>query len=123
MKVNFSRKKKKLIKNNINSLRKKTNCRPSSLHSRMATSDDRKYVWGSQTTILESFKFEDKMRTSMRLNLKVLLVFPKKTPRKASFYFFTPKKLVRLFKLKDVKPSPDSKTIQLLTFDNLFPPL
>ena len=89
----------------------------------MATSDDRKYVWGSQTTILESFKFEDRMRTSMRLNLKVLLVFPKKTPRKASFYFFTPKKLVRLFKLKDVKPSPDSKTIQLLTFDNLFPPL
>ena len=31
----------------------------------------------------------------------------KKTPRKASFYFFSPQKLVRLFPLKEVKPFPD----------------
>ena len=44
----------------------------------------------------------------------------KKTPRKASFNFFSPEKLGRLFTLKEVKPSPDSK---IFTFDNLFPPL
>ena len=39
--------------------------------------------------------------TSARFNLNVLRVFKKKTPRKASFYFFfSPKKLVRLFALK-----------------------
>ena len=47
----------------------------------------------------------------------------KKTPRKASFYLFSPKKFVRLFILKEVKPSPDGKMIKVLTFDNLFPPL
>ena len=84
--------KKKLIKNNINNLRKKTNCRPSSLHSRIATSDDRKYVWGSQSTILESFKFEDRTRTSMRLNLKVLLVFSKKDTQESFILLFYTKK-------------------------------
>ena len=39
------------------------------------------------------------------------------------FLFFSPKKLVWLIKHKDVKPSPDSKMIELLTFENLFPPL
>ena len=36
-----------------------------------------------------------------------------------------PTKLVRLFILKEVKPSPehDGKMIKLLTFHNLFPPL
>ena len=33
------------------------------------------------------------------------------------------KKLVRLFILKEVKPSRDRKIIKLFTFDNLFPPL
>ena len=47
----------------------------------------------------------------------------KKTPRRDSFHFFSPKKLVRLFILKEVKPSHDGKMIKLLTFDNLFPPL
>ena len=61
---------------------------------------------------------------SRRFNLKFLCVFKKKmTPRKASFYFFSPKKLVRLFILKEVKPSPDSKMIKPLTFDNFFSPL
>ena len=45
------------------------------------------------------------------------------TPEKASFYFFSPKKLVQLNILKEVKPSPYSKMIKLLTFDNLFLPL
>ena len=37
------------------------------------------------------------------------------TPRKASFYVFSPIKLVQLFTLKEIKPSPDSKMIKLLT--------
>ena len=46
-------------------------------------------------------------------------------PGKLHFTFFSPKKLVRLFILKEVKPSPDSKMIKRLTFEqyNLFPPL
>ena len=50
-------------------------------------------------------------------------MFSKKLPRKASFYFFSPKKLVRLFILKEVKPSADSKTMKRLTFYKLLPPL
>ena len=62
--------------------------------------------------------------TRTRFNLNFLRVFAKKTPWKTSFYsFFSPEKLVRLFILKEVKPSPDNKLIRLLTFDNLFPPL
>ena len=57
------------------------------------------------------------------MKLKVFARVLKKTPRKASFYFFSPKRLVRLFVLEEVKPSPDSKVIKLLTFDNLCPPL
>ena len=54
--------------------------------------------------------------TSTRFNFKFLRVFlNKKTPRKASFYVFSPKKLVQLFTLKEIKPSPDSKMIKLLT--------
>ena len=58
------------------------------------------------------------MRTRTRFNLNFLLVFSqkKKTSRKALFYLFSPNKLVRLFILKDVKPSPDSKMIKLLAF-------
>ena len=58
------------------------------------------------------------MRTRTRFNLNFMLVFSKKkkTSRKASFYLFSPNKLVRLFILKDVKPSPDSKMIKLLAF-------
>ena len=41
---------------------------------------------------------------------------------KLHFAFFT-RKVVRLFILKGVKPSPDRKVITFLTFDNLFPPL
>ena len=46
----------------------------------------------------------------------------KDTPDSFILRFFT-KKLARLFILKEVKPSPDSRMIKLLTFDNLFPPL
>ena len=45
-------------------------------------------------------------------------MFKKKTPRKASFYLFSPKNVVRLFILKEVKHSPDGKMIQGLTFDD-----
>ena len=39
------------------------------------------------------------------------------------FCLLSPKKLVRLFILREVKPSPDSIRIKRLTVDNLFPPL
>ena len=50
-------------------------------------------------------------------------ILKKTREKKDPFYFFSLKKLVRLFILKEVKPSPDGKMIKLLTFDNLFPPL
>ena len=66
-------------------------------------------------------------RTSTRFNLKFLRVLKKKKkkrhPEKLRFTFFWLKKLIRLFILKEVKLSPDSKMRKLLTFDNLFPPL
>ena len=68
--------------------------------------------------LIEGFKVEDEYEYENCARSQKI-----KTPRKASLYLFSPKKLVRLFLLKDVKPSPDSKMIKLLTFDNLFPPL
>ena len=60
----------------------------------------------------------------MRYNLKFLRVFLKKRhPGKLHFTLFSPKKLARLFILKEVKPSPESKMLKLLTFDKLLPPL
>ena len=44
------------------------------------------------------------------------------TPRKRCRYFSL-EKLALLCSLKDIKPSPDRKMIEILTFDNLFPPL
>ena len=62
--------------------------------------------------------------TSARFELKILGVFSKNIHSgKFHFLFFTPKKLIRLFILKEVKPSSHRKMIKLLTFDNLFPPL
>ena len=61
------------------------------------------------------------MSTNTRFNLKSLRVFLKKAPRKASFYYFSQKKLARLFILNEGKPSPNSRMIKLLTIDNLFP--
>ena len=75
------------------------------------------------TVSLESFRFEDKNEYRYDITLKVFarVVKKKETPRKASFSFFlVTKKLVRLFILKGVKPSPDSKMIKFLTIDNLF---
>ena len=46
----------------------------------------------------------------------------KRAPLKTPAWEAT-KKLVRLFILKEVKPSPDSKMTKLLTVDNLFLPL
>ena len=59
-------------------------------------------------------------RTVRRFTLKFLRMFY--SPDSFILLFFT-KKLVRLFILKEIKPSPDSRMIKLLTFDNLFPPL
>ena len=75
---------------------------------------------------LESSRFEDENEYEYEIKLKVFArVLKKKTPRKASFsfLFFSPKKLIRLFILKEVKPSPDRRVKELLTFNNLIPPL
>ena len=63
------------------------------------------------------------MSTSTRFNLKVFArVLKKRHPGKPHFTFFSPKTLVRLFILKKVKPSTESRMIKLLTFDYLFQP-
>ena len=76
---------------------------------------------------LESSRFEDENEYEYEIKLKVFArVLKKKTPRKASFsflFFFHQKKLIRLFILKEVKPSPDRRVKELLTFNNLIPPL
>ena len=64
--------------------------------------------------LVESFRFKDENK---------YVVLKKRHPRKFQFTFFHQQKLVRLFILKEVKPSPDSERIKLLTFDNLFLPL
>ena len=62
--------------------------------------------------------------TSTKFNLKFSLLFSKKkSPGKLHFTFFHQKKLVRLFILKEVKPSPDGKIVKRLTFVKLVPPL
>ena len=64
---------------------------------------------------LESFRFEEDNEYEYEIKLKLFArVLKKKDTRKASFYFFffSPKKLVRLFILKKFKPSPDSKMIK-----------
>ena len=69
--------------------------------------------WGDY---LDSFRFEDENEYEYET-----LVLKKET-LESLLLFFSPKKLVRLFIVKEVKPFPDSKMINLLTFDNLFPP-
>ena len=79
------------------------------------------------TTVLsvwESFIFEDETEYEYEIQVKVFVrVLKKKTPRGASSYIFSPKKLVRSFILTEVKPSSDGTMIKLLTFDNLLTPL
>ena len=77
---------------------------------------------------LESFRFEDKNEYRYDITLKVFARVVKKRDSPESFikfflFFFVTKKLVRLFILKGVKPSLDSKMIKFLTFDKIFPPL
>ena len=63
------------------------------------------------------------LRTRTRRNLTSSLCACSKK-KKASIYVFSPKKLVRVFILKEVKLYSDSKMILLLNvFDNLFPTL
>ena len=75
---------------------------------------------------LESLRFKDVNEYEYEIELKVLarVLKKKRHPRKTSFFnFFSAKKLVWLFIMKEVKPFPDSKMIKLLTVDNLFSPL
>ena len=75
---------------------------------------------------LESFRFkdEDDYEYKIYMQLKAFSrTLEKYSTRKASLYYFSPEKFVRLFLLERVLPFPDRKMIKLLKFDNLFPPL
>ena len=74
---------------------------------------------------LEISRFEDANEYEYEIKLKVFArVLKKRLPESFIFlFFFHQKKLIRLFILKEVKPSPDSKVKELLTSDNLFAPL
>ena len=68
---------------------------------------------------IETFRLEDETDYEYEIWFKVFFAY-------CQFFivlFFSPEKLVLLSLLKEVKPSPDSKMIKLLTSDNLFPPL
>ena len=71
---------------------------------------------------IESFRFEDESEYEYEISLNLFVRVLKKTdtPKSFSLLFKSPKKLVRLFILKQVKPSPDSRMIKLLTFDYWF---
>ena len=71
-------------------------------------------------------RFEDENEYEYEIKLKVFApVLKNRHPGKLHFpfFFFHQKKLMRLFILKEVKPSPDRQVKELLTFDKLFPPL
>ena len=76
---------------------------------------------------LESSRFEDENEYEYEIKLKVFARVSKKdTPESfifLSFFFFHQKKLIRLFILKEVKLSRDRRVKELLTFNNLIPPL
>ena len=66
---------------------------------------------------IDSFRFEEhkEYEYEYEIELKVFgCALKNNTPRKASFYFLSPKRLAQLFTLKEVKPSPDSKMINFL---------
>ena len=62
-----------------------------------------------------------KSSTRTRLDLNFCACSQKDTPE-SFILLFSPKTLVWLFIVREVKPSPYSKMIKPLTFDNLFPP-
>ena len=59
--------------------------------------------------MIESFRFEDKSEYEYDIYLTFFACSITKTPGKASFYFFSTQKLVWLFLLKEVYPSPNGK--------------
>lgn len=66
---------------------------------------------------IETFRFQDENEYRGKINLQSLSrILLKQTPRKASFQFFTPEKLARLFLLKEIKTSPDRQKITFLPF-------
>ena len=81
------------------------------------------YVCLHSDLFIRALDLGTKSSASTTLNLDFSLVFRKEnSPQKASFYFFSQRKLAWLFILKEVKPFPDGKMMKLHTFDNLFPP-
>ena len=71
-------------------------------------------------TPLESFRFEEENEYEYE-NLNFMRMFQKEDCTPENFILLFSVK--RLFILKEVKPPPDRKLTELLTFDNLFPPL
>ena len=78
-----------------------------------------------QRIVIKSFTFDFENEKEYEVKLKdfARVLNNKKKTGQLHFYFSSPKKLVRLFKRKEVRPSPDSKMIKRLTFDNFFTPL
>ena len=72
---------------------------------------------------IESLRFQDENDCKYEIQVKFACVLKKKPESFIFLFFFSSKNLVRLFIVKEVKPSPDSKMIKLLTFENLFLPL
>ena len=71
--------------------------------------------------VIVGFRFENEYENQLKVFARV---FTKGHSGKLHFtFFFSAKKLVLLFILKEFKPSSRSKMIKLLTFDNLLPPL
>ena len=77
----------------------------------------------SPASLIESFRFEDVNQHEYQIKLNVFVRVLRKDTQESFILLVSPKKLVRLFVLKVVKPSPDGKMIKLLTCDNLLPPL
>ena len=74
-------------------------------------------LWECESSQLKSFRFEDEDECEYEIQLKRFVRVLKKDTRQASFYFFfPPKKLVRLSILNEVKSFPDGKMIKLVTF-------
>ena len=68
--------------------------------------------------------FEDENEYEYQIKLNVFArVLEKRHPGKLHFTFFPPRKLGWLFMPKEIKPTPYSTIIKLLTFDILFSPL
>ena len=83
----------------------------------------REGAWDGRFYNAKFIPLDPRIRTTTSTIVDFVAYSQKVDIRKASLYFFSSIKLALLSLLKELKPSPDSKMIKLLTFDNLFLPL